>query len=123
MPYLHADRQIIIELITVRTTAFVAANRVNASTVTTWRRIAFILVDTLIVIKVLHKAIRASAAVTAHKILQKLETHSSVSFCEKKASLNEGGSFLARMALGLGTETESINNEWSHYCIKVSSSL
>lgn len=67
--YLHADCQIIIELITVRTTAFVTTNRVNAGTIATWRRVAFILVNTLIIIKVLHKAIRASTAVTSHKIL------------------------------------------------------
>lgn len=70
MSYLHADRQIVIELITVRTTAFVTANCINARTVAAGRFFAFILVYALIVIQVLNEAIRASAAVTAHKVLK-----------------------------------------------------
>lgn len=71
MPYLHADRQIVIELITGRTTAFVTANCIDAGSITARRRVAFILVYTLIIIEVLHKTIRASATETAHKILKK----------------------------------------------------
>lgn len=56
-------------MITVRTTAFVTANCIDAGTVTAWRLVAFILIHALVVINVLDKAIRASAAVTAHKIL------------------------------------------------------
>lgn len=67
--YLHADRQIVIELITGRTTAFVTANCIDAGSITARRRVAFILVYTLIIIEVLHKTIRASATETAHKIL------------------------------------------------------
>lgn len=99
MPYLHTDCQIVIELITRRTTAFVTANRIDAGSITARRRVAFILVYTLIVIKVLHKAIRASAAVTSHKILKKIK---SVFFRKKK------------MPLDLFLETEDVNI--GHYC-------
>jgi len=68
--YLHANRQTVIELIAIRATAFVTANRVDAGTVAAWRRITLVLVYTLVVVKMLDKAIRASAAVTAHEILQ-----------------------------------------------------
>lgn len=67
--YLHADRQIVVELITVWTTAFVTANCIDAATVAARRSVAFILVYALIVIKMLDKAVRASTAIAAHEIL------------------------------------------------------
>lgn len=100
MSYLHADRQIIVELITVRTTAFVTANRIDAAIVTAWRRVAFILIYTLIIIKVLHKAFGTSTAVAAHKILEsykdllKLVFEKKVFFFRKERSINNGGLLL-----------------------------
>lgn len=70
MSHLHADRQIVVELITVWTTAFVTANCIDAATVAARRSVAFILVYALIVIKMLDKAVRASTAIAAHEILK-----------------------------------------------------
>lgn len=70
MSHLHTNCQIIIELITIGTAAFVTANRINAGAVAAWRRVALVLVDALIIIKVLNEAVRTSAAITAHEILK-----------------------------------------------------
>ena len=68
--HLNTNLQIIVELVTIRAAAFVAANRVDASAVSARGRVAFVLVETLIVIKMLNESFGTSATIASHKILQ-----------------------------------------------------
>ena len=70
MLYLYTNCKIIIKLITIGAAALVTANRIDAGAVAARRRVAFVLVDALIVIKMLNKAVRTSAAITPHEILE-----------------------------------------------------
>lgn len=70
LSYLHANGQIVVKLIAIRTAALITANRVDASVVAARRRVAFVFVDALIVIEVLNEAFRAAASKTAHEVLE-----------------------------------------------------
>lgn len=70
MSHLHANCQIVIELVAIRAAALVTADCIDAGAVTAGRRVAFVLVDALIVIEVLDEALRTAAAVTTHKVLE-----------------------------------------------------
>lgn len=67
--HLHTNSQIIVELISVGTATFVTANSINASIVSAWRGVTFVLVYTLVMIEMLDETVWASTTVRPHKIL------------------------------------------------------
>lgn len=68
--YLNANLQITVELVTIRATTFVTANSVDASVVPARGRVALVLVDALVVIKMLNEPFRAPATIASHKVLK-----------------------------------------------------
>lgn len=67
--HLNANLQITVELVTIRATTFVTANSVDASVVPARGRVALVLVDALVVIKMLNEPFRAPATIASHKVL------------------------------------------------------
>lgn len=68
--YLHTNCQIIVELVSVRTTTFITANCINTSVVAARRSTTFVFIYALVMINVLDKSVWASTTVCAHKILK-----------------------------------------------------
>lgn len=62
--------QITVELVTIRAATFVTANGVDASVVPARGRIALVLIDALVVIKMLNESFWTSATIASHKVLK-----------------------------------------------------
>lgn len=66
---MNADLQVIIKLVAIRTSALITANRIDASIISARRRVAFVLVDALVVIEMLNESVRTAATIASHKVL------------------------------------------------------
>lgn len=87
--YLNTILPIIIELMALRTPAFVTSQGIDAITVTARWTITLILIYTLIVVQMLDKSLWTSAAISPHEVLHDSNNETRLLFTIKNEKNNE----------------------------------